>query len=142
MANVTFNIEEFRSMYPQFSSDKISDDVLNALYLVAVDIVGDTDENSFAPYDPENGIKERKILLYTATCHLATMHLWPDGQSGRIASASEGSVSTSFDLIKPNGGYTAQYWTQTKCGQLFWLIFQKYTKGGRFYAMKHVHPWG
>ena len=65
----------------------------------------------------------------------------PAGQQGRIASASQGSVSTSFDLLKANS-LTAQWWLQTPCGTQFWIMSQSYRKGGRVYISKHFHSYG
>lgn len=81
-------------------------------------------------------------FLYAVTCHLATLELWnKNGQPGRVTSASQGSVNTSFDLFKSNKD-TADWWNQTLCGQQAWQMLKGRTKGGRFYGYKINHPFG
>lgn len=105
-------------------------------------IVGTTDADSFAPFDPDATppVLERKVLLYYALCHMATLSTRGD-QPGRVASASEGSVSSSFDLIKSNS-QSAQWWNQTPCGSTYWMMTGKYRLGGRLYVSDNYHPWG
>lgn len=142
MAVVELDIQEFRSWFPGLTEDKISDQLLDVLWKQVCDLVGNTDADSFAPYDPTATppIIERKVQLYYALCHLATLTLRGD-QPGRVASASEGSVSTSFDLIKAQS-QTGQWWNQTPCGSTYWMMTAKYRRGGRIYVSSHYHPWG
>lgn len=103
MAVVVFDPEKFRILHPAFSDEvKFPDETLQFYFDVAVEFVGNTDADSFAPYDPDNKIYTRERLLDLATCHLLTLSQQPNGQVGRIASATQGSVSTSFDLLKTN----------------------------------------
>ena len=101
MASVELNAEEFRKWFPGLAEGVIPDELLGFLWEQVCEIVGNTDATSIAPYDPEATPpkNERKTLLYYALCHFATLTNRGD-QPGRIASASEGSVSTSFDLIQ------------------------------------------
>ena len=144
MAVVTLSISEFLGMFPHlqtaYTDGKINDTQITEAFNTVAEWLGNT-ENSIYPYNPEKGIMTRKRLLYFATCHLLTLGLLPAGQQGRLASASQGSVSTSFDLIHANG-LTAQWWLQTPCGSSFWVMLQAYRKGGRVYAHKHFHPYG
>ena len=142
MASVELNIEEFRTWFPGLTEEAISDELIQIFWEQAVMLVGNTDGTSFAPYDPDATPPrlERKALLYYALCHLATLSTRGD-QPGRVASASEGSVSTSFDLIKSNS-QTAQWWNQTPCGSTFWTLTAKYRVGGRLYLGNRYHPWG
>lgn len=139
---VTLDIDEFRSWFPGLTETVISDDLLNILWTQVCSIVGCDDNDSFAPYNPDATppVLERQILLYYALCHLATLSTRGD-QPGRVASASEGSVSTSFDLIKSNS-QVAQWWNQTPCGSTFWALTAKYRVGGRLYVQSDFHPWG
>lgn len=139
---VTLDLAELRQWYPGLTPEVISDDVLNALWGQACSFVGSTDSDSFAPYDPEAQppVIERKFLLYSALCHLATLATRGD-QPGRVASASEGSVSTSFDLIKTQS-QLAQWWNLTPCGATFWACTTKYRLGGRLFGQSGFHPWG
>ena len=145
MAIVAFDPEEFRAAHPGLTEDAISDEELQLHFETAELFVDNTDISPFA-YDPKpvDGSKPklmRKQLLWLVTCHLATMALWPEGQAGRLASANEGSVSASFDLIQARSENGA-YWNQTKCGATYWAITKAYRLGGRLYLgrRKH-HPW-
>lgn len=139
MAVVVFNIEKFRSLHPHLAD--VSDAVLNLQFGIAEQIVGNKDGASLAPYDPDHGEVLRETLLDLATCHLTTLSLQPTAQSGRITNASEGSVSTGFDLIKANT-FTGDWWAQTQCGQLYWIMTADLRLGGRLYAANNYHPWG
>lgn len=139
---VELDLEEFREWFPGLTPCVISDELLDILWGQVCTIVGCDDSNSFAPYDPDATppVLERKVLLYYALCHFATLSTRGD-QPGRVASASEGSVSTSFDLIKSNS-QVAQWWNQTPCGSTYWALTGKYRVGGRLYVQSDFHPWG
>lgn len=136
---VTFDAAEFRSRFPKFTTALITDSELENAFDVACLIV-ENSNSSVIPYDPENGVNTRKTLLYLLVCHLATMALWPLGQSGPLASASEGSVSASFSL--PQGGLTGAWFKQTPCGQAFWQASAPYRLGLISGRTCHFHPWG
>ena len=143
MAVVTLSISEFLGMFPHlqtaYNDGKIDDTIIQENFDTVAEWLGN-DDSSLFPYNPPK-ILTRKRLLYFATCHLLTLFLNPAGQQGRLASASQGSVSTSFDLIRANS-VTAQWLLQTPCGSSFWVMSQAYRKGGRVYAHKHFHPYG
>lgn len=143
MAVVTLSISEFLGLFPHlqtaYTDGKINDTQITEVFNTVAEWLGN-DEGSIYPYNPPK-ILTRKRLLYLATCHLLTLGLMPAGQQGRLSSATQGSVSTSFDLIHANG-LTAQWWLQTPCGSQFWVMTQSYRKGGRVYAHKHFHPYG
>lgn len=144
MAVVTFSISEFLGLFSNintaYTSGSLTETQITDTFNTVAEWLGNSD-NSIYPYDPNNGILTRKRLLYYATCHLLTLSLNPAGQQGRLASASQGSVSTSFDLIHANST-TAQWWLQTPCGAQFWVMSSAYRKGGRVYISKHYHPYG
>ena len=142
MAVVALNISDFRTYYPRFSdSTKYPDTLITAMFDIACSLINNT-ENSFIPYDPTHGIKLRERILYAAVCHLLTMNEQGDEQTGVITSASQGSVSVGFSPV--NGtSYAAQYWSQTRCGQLVWMLLSPYRLGGRFYTESpEYHPYG
>lgn len=141
MAVVELDIAKFRSMRPEFTEEVISDETITALWGFACELVGNTDEKSLFAYKPELNVTTRAYALYLVLCHLCTLHLWPSGQPGRVASASEGSVSTSFDTIKTNS-LTGQWWVQTLCGATYWSFSSAFRKGGRIYTGSNYHPWG
>lgn len=146
MSSVTFDYDEFIARFVHIgqavAEGKLTEASVTAAYDSIASWQGADDDNSIYPYDPENGITLRKDVLYLMTCHVLTLQLWAgSGQSGRIASASQGSISTSFDLLKSNKDIP-NYWFQTPCGQQFWIMTAAYRKGGRFYGVRHYHPWG
>lgn len=144
MAVVELDMQEFRELHPYLSEEKISDASLRLLWDVAQDYVGNTDETSFFRYDPEATppVLKRKWALYCVLCHLATLQVNnPSGTAGRVASASQGSVSTSFDLLRANST-VAQWWNQTECGATFWVMLSRFRLGGRLYRGGNYHPWG
>lgn len=142
MAVVVFDVEKFRKVYPGFGDEvKYSDVFLEDCFDSAVLLIGNTDKTSFAPYQPELKIFEREKLLYLATCHLASLMSDPAGNTGRVQSASQGSVSVGYDLIKTNSA-RSDWWNMTRCGALFWILASKYLTGGRFIAGERYHPWG
>lgn len=137
MAIVTFDSDEFLSIYPRFSGVLTPEQLQNAFDVSC--LVLDNTESSVVPYDPINGINDRKTLLYALTCHIASMALWGNGQAGPASGATEGSVSVSFAVPDVTN---ASWFKMTPCGQLFWQATRKYVVGGRYYARRYSHPWG
>lgn len=137
MAVVVFDPAEWLAVHPQFNG-KFTDAQLNHFFELACLLLDNTD-SSPVPYDPARGIMTRKILLGMLVCHLASLALRPVEQAGALTSATEGSVSTGFQLPQsPNG----QWYQQTACGQAYWQAIKKYTIGGRYYPFRSIHPWG
>ena len=141
MAVVTLNISDFRTFYPRFEdATKYADAYITAMFDVACTLINNT-ESSFIPYDPPK-IKLRERILYAAVCHLLTKNEQGDEQTGVITSASQGSVSVGFSPVNGNS-YAAQYWSQTRCGQLVWMLLSPYRLGGRLYTESpEYHPYG
>ena len=75
MASVELDFEEFRTWFPGLTEDVIPDALLEVFWEQVCEFVGNTDEKSFAPYDPDATPpkNERKALLYYALCHFATL---------------------------------------------------------------------
>lgn len=137
---VVFNIDDFRSRYPDLAD--ISDTTLKSIFNMISEQYGNSDDSCRIKYDPAHGKYMRKYFLYAVVCHLATLQLREkNGQQGRLASASQGSVSTSFDLLKGNS-LVQQWWTQTDCGAQAYMMLKSYVLGGRFYSFSHNHPYG
>lgn len=143
MSIVALNISEFRIFYPAYEDPvKYPDTLITAIFDEACCIVGNSD-TSFYPYDPNRGIQIRKFLLYAATCHLLALRNMSPEQTGRIASASQGSVSTSFDNSITGNSYGAKWWSLTSCGQKFWALSAPYRQGGILYTQyPEYHPYG
>lgn len=143
MAVVVWDEAVFLEAYPQFLKPDGETALLTSAQFQQVFDVAclllDNTENSRVPYDPDKGIMIRRTLLFLLVCHLATLALWPLGQSGPLTTATEGSVSTGFQI--PTGTGKAFY-NQTPCGQAYWQALQGYLAGGRYYAKHYWHPWG
>jgi len=77
---------------------------------------------------PVTDFTRRQVLLGLLTSHIAALFAPVNGQPspqavGRIASASEGSVSVSFDFTTPPG---AEWYAQTKYGMTYWTSTTRY----------------
>lgn len=141
MAIVEFNPANFRAIYPGYSDEvKYPDAYLTEHFNSATLFIPNTD-SSFVPYDPANGVTIRAAILNYVTCHLLALAELPNGQAGRVASASQGSVSTSFDLLNGKSG-AAQWWMQTQCGAMAWQLMSRFRLGGRIHSAPQFHPWG
>lgn len=143
MAVVVFSPELFLQRFPRFVNRETGEQLLtNEELEQAFDIaclLCDNSDSSVIPYNPDAGVLTRQTLLYLLVCHIATMALWPLGQGGPVASATEGSVSASFSIPQSVG---ADYFNATPCGQAFWQAAQGYLTGGRYFGVRHYHPWG
>lgn len=141
MAVVTLNISDFRTFYPQFADTvKYPDTLITANFNTACSLINNTD-SSIIPYDPPR-VLTRLRVLYAAVCHFLTMSDQGSEQTGVITSASQGSVSVGFSPVNGNS-YPAQFWSQTRCGQLVWMLLTPYRTGGRFYTEDpEYHPYG
>lgn len=135
-------IDEFVTAFRPELARTLTREQLYSAWLTATAFVGDSDHNSFAPYEPDNGIFERQQLLFYAMAHILVMHERQrnsGGLSGVITSASEGSVSVSVQPYTA-GTLTAEYWAQTQDGLTYWMLTAKYRMGGRLYAYREPHP--
>lgn len=135
---VVFNATEFRTFYPKFTEELISDEQLDNLFQLACTFIDNTDKSRF-PYDPDRNIYTRKQMLYLLVCHLATMELWGAGQSGPLTSATQGSVSVGFQSMDMWG---QPWFSQTPCGRTLLQMLMPYTLGGRIFTKPHFHPYG
>jgi len=137
MAVVVFDPQEWLEAYPQFQG-QLTDAQLTQAFNVACLMLDNTDASP-VPYDPDNGIETRKVLLWLLVCHLAALALRPVNQPGPMTNATEGSVSVGFQVPTALNG---QYFCQTPCGSTFWQAVRKFVVGGRYYDTCHYHPWG
>lgn len=135
MTEIEFDYEAFLAKFPHIAA-AVTEEKLNETYI--------TDTfNLVAEWLGPRFISSSNCIniLYFATCHLLTLDLWGNGQTGRVASASQGSVSTSFDLLKTKST-VGDWWVQTPCGQRYWILTAGLAKGGRLYTPNHYHPYG
>ena len=137
-----FNQTKFLSLFSNvndlYIKGKISDEYLTEKFDIVCQMFGNKD-NSVIPYDKDKNILDRERLFFYAMCHLITLE--NQAYNGRIASASQGSVSTSFDLLI-GGNFTKDVLSQTQCCSTFYKLYQSYTKGGRLYHSYNYHPYG
>lgn len=118
---LTFDPADFRLRRPEFK------DITDAELWQAWDEA--TAFFPYARYYPTNPAKA-KVVMYLLVCHLLTLGLWgKDGQPGRVASATEGTVSISFTALS-GAGNDEQFFDQTPCGQKFWMLTQGFPLGG------------
>ena len=118
MAIVVFDINAFRERYPEF--DTVSDTLLNAYFVEATVYLDNTD------CSPVTDVNVRAVYLNMLVAHIAALNSGvggqkPSGLVGRVASASEGSVSVSTGEVPVSPSswgylqtpYGAAYWQAT-----------------------------
>lgn len=121
MGIVTFNLAGFRSRYPEFAS--VPDDTMTAYFTEATIYLDNTDASRV------QDVTIRSVLLNMLTAHIAALNSGVNGNAasdlvGRIASASEGSVSVSADMGPTTG--TSAWFLQTKYGAAYWQATAPY----------------
>ncbi len=115
---VIFDPEEFRDMFPVILA---TDAQLNMFFKMAEGFLSNT-ECSLV-----KDLEERKLMLYQLVAHIATMNSQVEsGNSvvGRVASASEGSVSISLDY--GTMGNNERWYLQTPYGANYWQMTKRY----------------
>lgn len=124
---VVFDAAAFVLRYPAFAAlNTAQPGVLQEYFDSATDFLNNTATSVV------QDLTKRARFLNLITAHLATLDgiLTPRGQGsqagrvGRLASASEGSVSSSFD----NGSQSANaaFWQQTQYGSTYWAVTAPY----------------
>ena len=129
MAVVILDIASFRAMYPEFTN--VSDTNLPFLFDQSTDYLNNTD------YSLVDDVVKRERLLYMIMAHLVYVRYGDNrgrggsGMVGRIASATEGSVSVSSDLGPIEFRYA--WYTQSPYGMDFW-------QATKVYRMANYYP--
>lgn len=116
MGVVVFDPFAFKVRYPEFNA--IPNPTLGAYFLEAEQYLNNK------PTSPVPCISRRVILLNMLVAHIAALGgaLTPSGQAapvGRVADATEGSVSVSLDYMPATAGSGA-WFNQTQYGAAFW----------------------
>lgn len=124
-AVVTFNYPEWLAQYPEFGS--VTAGQAQGYFNRATLVCDNT------PSSPIRDLCERTILLNLATAHVAKLFALANGQLanpivGRIANASEGSVSVGTVYTTPSTDLEA-WWDQTPYGAFFWASTTRYRTG-------------
>jgi hypothetical protein len=130
---VVFDPAAFAARYPQFAN--VSTQLLQAFFDEAAALYLNNSTRSIV-----QDLAERAILLNLIVAHLGTLSgvLTPAGQGsnatqvGRVASASEGSVSASLDMGQQSKN--AAFWMQTQYGAQYWTATAQYR------TMRYVLP--
>lgn len=138
---VVFDITRFRALFPEFSN--VTDVQLEFLFDEATDFLDNT------AHSLVQDTAKRERLLYLLMAHIAYIRYGSVGSNGaiiggtgvvgRASSASEGSVSASFELGDIGSG-TAWY-TQSPYGLAFWQATKVYRMAnyypGHCYGRRH-----
>lgn len=118
---VVFDLAAFRVRYPEFST--VIDAIINEYFTEATIYLDNTPSSIVAD------LTIRAMLLNMLTAHIAALYSGvngnaPSGTVGRIGSASEGSVSASFDMGSTSE--RAAWFMQTQYGAAYWRAVQPY----------------
>lgn len=120
---VVFDVEEFKAMHPE--SAAVPDAALSGYFMVAESVCDNTERSLV------KDLRERKTLLYLLVCHITQLQLRGAGTVGLLSSVTEGKVSASFSVPT-----NLNWYKQTQCGWMYWLITQKYRLGGHYVAYR------
>jgi hypothetical protein len=132
MAVITFVPASFIAQYPEFTS--VDPNRATAMFTIAEQTLLDNSDNS-----PVMDVNYRTQLFYMLVGHLLTIFGVPNPTTpdttppGRISSATQGSVSTSFDYELPVGSAMAPWFNQTKYGALYWMSTARF-RSARYIA--------
>ncbi|WP_374413278.1 DUF4054 domain-containing protein [Novosphingobium colocasiae] len=138
MAIAEFNFSAWTTRYPEFGA--VSEERAALFFTEAGLYLDNTDAS------PVADINVRLMLLNMLTAHIAALSGAleadgkPSGSVGRVSSASEGSVSVSFDTGLSPG--TAAWFSQTTYGMAFWQA-TKNLRNARYVAApaRVTEPW-
>lgn len=120
MAVVTFDPAAFVAEYPEFTS--VSTARTTAMFTLAEQAILDNTDNS-----PVMDIDFRTQLFYMLVAHLLTLlggspTVPTNTPPGRISTATEGTVTASFEYLLPPGSAMAAWFVQTKYGAMYWTM--------------------
>ena len=115
---VDLDLVKFKATYPTF---KAADAQLELWFVEAGMLINNTPQSCI------KSLVEREVLMFLLMAHFAELQARVEaGNSavGRLASASEGSVSVSFD----NGSSTlsSAWYQQTPYGSKYWAMTARY----------------
>lgn len=119
MTVIVFVPADFKAEYPEFAA--VADARCTVMFTIASQSLLDNTSGS-----PVMDANYRTQLFYMLVAHL--LLIFGDGTAttpnnappGRLSSATEGSVSTSFEYNIPQGSMLAAWFLQTKYGALYW----------------------
>lgn len=131
MSIVVFVPADFKAAYPEFAS--VPDARTTLLFNMATSTLLDNTDNS-----PVMDIGLRTQLFYLLVAHLLLLlggaPTQPDNTPpGRLSSATEGTITTSFEYLLPPGSAMAPWYIQTKYGAMYWTMTAQF-RGARIIA--------
>ncbi len=115
---VVFVIAEFRALYP---SIKATDEQLVMFFSIAEGFL-DNSECSVV-----KDLEQRKYMLYLLVAHMAALNQQTEAGNavvGRLATATEGTVSISLDY--GTMGNNERWYLQTPYGAMYWQLTKRY----------------
>jgi len=133
MAIVTFDPTAFRAEYPEFAS--VSDARADNMFLIASQALLDNVDNN-----PQMDPTFRTQLFYMLVAHLLLIFGDSDAPTannappGRLNSATEGTVSSQFEYILPQGSAMAAWFVQTKYGAMYWTATARF-RSARYFGL-------
>jgi len=135
MAVVIFDPAAFKLAFPQFAN--ATDESLTALFsMIGFSFIDNSDGSIVTNVD------QRGAMMNFFMAHMLTLfgyvtsagQIIPGtGAVGRVASATEGTVSTSLDYGIPAGA-TAAWYNQTPYGAALWVMMAPF-RSFRYYAL-------
>ncbi|HHK5577008.1 TPA: DUF4054 domain-containing protein [Neisseria polysaccharea] len=119
MPAVVFDKARFQAAYPEVRAAGAQ---LEMWFAQAESLLDNTDHSIVKK------LEEREMLLFLLVRHFAALNerAAQGGLVGRIASASEGSVSVSADMGAVGGN--AAWYLQTLYGATYWQLTAKYRR--------------
>ncbi|WP_304676700.1 DUF4054 domain-containing protein [Neisseria polysaccharea] len=119
MPAVVFDKARFQTAYPEVQAG----DAQFAMWFTQAESLLDNTDHSIV-----KKLEEREMLLFLLVRHFAALNerAAQGGLVGRIASASEGSVSVSTDMGAAIGN--AAWYLQTPYGATYWQLTAKYRR--------------
>ena len=115
---VQFDLLKFRELYPKIIA---TDDQLSMFFVEACLYCNNTEHSNI------RNLQERELMLFLLIAHLATLQMRIDSGNeavGRVASASEGSVSVVLDNGQTKG--SEKWYQQTAYGARYWALTKRY----------------
>lgn len=136
MAVVIFDPVAFKEAFPEFVD--VPNARLQILFTAATGYIDNTDASIIVDGD------RRSAIFSLIVAHLLTLrgngivgssNSGPSGVVGRLSSATEGSVSSSFDMGVPMSTGAA-WWNQTQYGAMAWMLLAPF-RSFRYVAIGH-----
>lgn len=124
MAIVVFDPAAFIVEFPEFAA--VSTARLQMFFGLAESTLLDNTDNS-----PVSSLDLRTQLFNLLVGHLLLVFgsapTTPDNTPpGRISSATQGTITTQFEYILPQGSAMAPWFVQTKYGAMYWMATAPY----------------